>query len=250
MKFIVRTKNGCCGDIKEDVVKMLEKNGAKWTDKITPGCDFALIIGGDGTLLRDHWELDCPALGINPGSSIGFYMLACKNDFGKRILSLINGRLGKDYFIHNLTMLEASVNGKRMDATALNEVLVNPVYMRRIMESTLEVNGRKSAERNSAIIVYTPTGSNAFAHSAGAKALRHDSGRFGVIAVAPYSGQLKKKDLVLNGGEVRIECGREEGEVALDGSELHVMPLRKGDIVTVRKSPETFRLIGFKKHFH
>ena len=249
MKFVIRTKNGYGEDIKKDVIDILDRNGAEWTDELGEDCDFAIIIGGDGTLLRDHWELQCPVLGINPGSSIGFYMLACMPDFEKRLMALISGKEGKDYFIYNLSMLEASVNGEKMDATALNEVLVSPVYVRRILESVLEVEGKKSAERNSGIIVYTPTGSNAFAHSAGAKPLRYDSDNYGVAAVAPYSGLLKKGEIVISGGEVRIECGREEGEVALDGSELHVEPLRKGDVVTVEKSRKTFKLVGFRPRF-
>ena len=250
MRFIIRTKNDGYGeDIKKDVIDILEKNGAEWTDNLEKGCDFAIIIGGDGTLLRDHWQLECPVMGINPGSSIGFYMLACKPDFRERLNALIAGKEGKDYNIYGLSMLEASVNGEKMDATALNEVLVSPKYVRRLMDSVLEVDGRKTAERNSGIIVYTPTGSNAFAHSAGAKLMSYDSDDFGVVAVAPYSGTLKRGGMVLSAGEVRIECGREEGEVALDGSELHVKHLKKGDVVTVRKSGKMFKLLGFKPRF-
>ncbi|MBN2331296.1 MAG: NAD(+)/NADH kinase [Candidatus Aenigmarchaeota archaeon] len=246
MRFIVRTKNGYGGSIRDEVVRMLEANGEEHTDRIEPGCDFAVIIGGDGTLLRDHSWIDCPVLGINPGRSVGFYMRACNLDFRRRLMSLLHGRPRKDYYIYDLMRLQASVNGHGMDALALNEVLVSPVFVRRIMEAELEVGGRKSLERNSAIIAYTPTGSNAFARSAGAKPLSHGSKSFGVVALAPYSGSLKRGEKKMRDGYVRIRYSSDKGEVCIDGSELHLMELRHGDVVEIGKHPKPLRLVGFR----
>lgn len=247
MKFIVRTKNGYGEDIKKDVIDILEKNGAEYTEQIEPGCDFAIIIGGDGTLLRDHWRLDCPVLGINPGKSIGYYMTAGKKDYGKRMLTLLKGKAGKDYYIHGLSRLQADVNGEKMEATALNDVLVSPVFVRRILQSRLLVGGHKSLERNSGIIVYTPTGSHAFAHSAGARRLRYDSKMIGIAALAPYSGNLKRQELLLEHGPVKIQCLSDRGEVCIDGSEAHIRPLKPGDVVTVKRSDKSLSLVGFRK---
>jgi NAD+ kinase len=246
MRFIVRAKNGYGEGIRKDVMGILKNNGAEYTEKIEPGCDFAVIIGGDGTLLRDHSEIDCPVLGINPGKSVGFYMLACQLDFRKRILALIKGRKGNDYHVHHLQRLRADVNGQGMKATALNEVLVSPVYVRRLLESRLTAKGKESIEKNSGVIVYTPTGSHAFAHSAGAKTLAYDEKVMGVTALAPYSGTLKKGDILLKDGQVRIVCLCDEGEVSLDGSELHIRKLKKGDVVTVEKGDDHMQLVGFK----
>ncbi len=248
MKFIVRAKDGYGQGIKDDVIGILEKNGAEYTEKIEPGCDFAVIVGGDGTLLRDHWRIDCPVLGINPGKSVGYYMTAGKNDYKKRVLALLKGKPGKDYRIHRLLRLRAAVNGKEMAPAALNDVLVSPVFVRRILQSRLVVDGKKSLERNSGIIVYTPTGSHAFAHSAGAKKLRYDSDMIGIAALAPYSGILKRQELLLKHGPVKIECLSDSGEVCIDGSELHIRPLKPGDVVTVKRSDKLLSLVGFKRH--
>ena len=247
MRIIVRSKNGYGKDIKRDVIGLIEKGGAEWTGEIEKGCDFAIIVGGDGTVLRDQHHLECPILGINPGKSVGFYMQAGCKDYRKKVMSLLNGREGKDYHIHNMMRLEASVNGRKMSSLALNEILVSPMYVRRIFESDLKIEGRKSMERNSGIIVYTPTGSHAFAHSAGAPEMRHDAGRFGVVAIAPYSGMLKKRPLLLENGHVEIECLNESGEICMDGSEVHIRELKKGDTVAVKKSDKSLRLVGFGK---
>ena len=249
MKFIVKHKEGYGHDIKEKVISLLEKNGAEWTGEIEQDADFALIIGGDGTLLRYNSQLKCPILGINPGHSVGHYMRACTDDFEEKILKLIKGRDGKDYHVYDLVRLETSVNGEKMKVTALNDVLVSPIFVRKALKAVLEANGKKSDETSSGIIIYTPTGSTAFAHSAGAEILEYDSNVMGVTALAPYSGELRKGEILLENGTVKIECLSDNGEVCIDGSAVNIEKLVKGDIVTVRKCRCPVRLVGFKKRF-
>jgi NAD kinase len=249
MKFIVIGKEVYGEEIRKDVVRILEENGAEHTSKIEPGCDFAIIVGGDGTLLRYHSEMGCPVLGINPGKSIGYYMCADNNDYGKKVLSLVNGKVGKDYFVYRLSRLEASVNGKTMPVLALNDVLVNPIYVRRIMESVLTLDKKESTEKNSGVIFYTPTGSHAFAHSAGARKMKYDSKLLGVAALAPYSGVLKKQEILCKRGPVKLEYLSKEGEVGIDGSEINLRKLKRGDTVSVRKSKKFLRLVGFSRRF-
>jgi NAD+ kinase len=249
MKFILRVKPGYGEKLRDRAARLLESNGAEWTARIEKGCDFALIFGGDGTLMRDHSGLDCPVLGINPGKSKGYYLRAGPGDYDEKILRLLNGREGKDYYLYELMRLEASVNGKKVPALALNDVLVSPVYVRRMLQSRIETHRGKSVESNSGIIVYTPTGSHAFAHSAGAGKMRYDCGMMGVAALAPYSGLLKKKEILTDRGPVRIDVLSETAEVCIDGSEVNIMRLRKGDKVNVEKSGNPLRLVGFGKAF-
>ncbi len=249
MKFIVKKKEGHHGELAGKVRSFIEENGAEWTGDIAEDADFAIIIGGDGTLLRYNSRLKCPILGVNPGHSVGHYMMACADDFGKKILRLMKGREGKDYHVYRLVRLETAVNGKSMDAAALNEVLVSPIYVRRALKTVLEAGGKKSSETNSGIIIYTPTGSTAFAHSAGARKIGYDRDVMGITALAPYSGRLKKRGMLIRNGTVKIECMSAEGEASIDGSEEDLMRLGKGDTVTVSKCRSPVRLIGFRKRF-
>ena len=104
MKFLIRAKHGYGSEIRKKVISILEGAAADYTEKPGERCDFAIFIGGDGTLLKDHFRVDCPVLGINPGKSIGFYMSAGPEDFEKKILSLINGLEGRDYFVRHGTL--------------------------------------------------------------------------------------------------------------------------------------------------
>jgi NAD+ kinase len=249
MKFIVKHKEELGRELMEKVTAFLEKNGAEWTGETEDDADFAVVIGGDGTLLKHHSQLKCPILGLNPGHSVGHYMRACSDDYQEKILRLIKGKEGHDYHVYGLLRLEAAVNGRKMDATALNDVLVSPIYVRKALKSTLRIDSRESLETNSGIIVYTPTGSTAFAHSAGAKKIRYDRNVFGVTAFAPYAGELKKGEIVLGKGHVEIECLSDEGEVSIDGSGLNVRKLHPGDTVSVGKCRHPVKLVGFRKRF-
>jgi len=249
MKFIIKHKDGQGPGLRESIIGFLEKNGAEWTEEMEEGADFAIIIGGDGTLLRYNSKLKCPILGVNPGHSVGHYMRACADDFEEKMLKLISGKEGHDYHVYSLLRLETEVNGEKMEATALNDVLVSPIYVRRALKAVLDVNGRKSDETNSGIIVYTPTGSTAFAHSAGAKEIGYERDAMGVTALAPYAGELKKDEQLIEKGDVRIECVSREGEVCVDGSEVNKRKLKKGDIVTVRKCKCPLKLVGFRERF-
>ncbi len=211
-------------------------------------CDLAIVVGGDGSLLKFQSFLQCPILGINPGGSVGFYMSANKEDFENKVKRVLLGREGKDFFIVKFMRLETKVNGVKIPYLGMNDVLISPIYVRRILDSELRVKGRKSLERNSGILVYTPGGSHAYAHSAGARILR-DRDKFGVVAIAPYQGSLKRGEIILSKGNVIVKCLNEEGEVCVDGQESQVVKLGRGDIVSVKKSNSPVRIIAFEKNF-
>ena len=249
MKILIRSKDGYGAELKDKVAGYLGSLGHDIIYDLGESCDYAIVIGGDGTLLRDHSKLFCPVLGINPGKSVGFYMAACDRDYKARLDALLSGKEGKTYLISRIMRLEAEMNGKRIGNLILNEILVSSVYVRRIFESRLTMAGRETSERNSGIIVYTPSGSHAFAHSAGASKMPFSSKKYGIVAIAPYSGRLKAGHRELAGGDVAIECSSAKGEVCIDGSEANLIELRNGDVVRVRKSGSPLLLVSFSRRF-
>jgi len=209
-------------------------------------CDLAIMVGGDGTMLKHQSFLECPMFSINPGKSVGHYSTATGGDFVKKVRKLFGGREGKDYFIREFTRLETVINNTKMPFQSINEVLVSPIYVRRLMKAELTIDGRKTRERNSGIIVYTPSGSYAYAKAAGAKPF-DTPGRFGVVAVAPYDGRLRKGAITMTKGKVTITCASKEGEVCSDGQEEQACKLGKGDVVIIKKGGKPARIIFFKK---
>ncbi len=238
MKFYVITKPGHNIRTRKRAEKLLKSLKCRLL-KSPGGADFCVIIGGDGTLLYEQSGIKAPMLGIRTPGHLGYYLKAGHRDFEGKMRMLSRGR---GFFIHKLPRLEALVNGKRVKAMALNEVLISPIYSRRMLEAEVSLKGRKSLERNSGLVVYTPSGSKAFARSLGA-----GKSRFGVIPVAPFSGRIKK-DRGL-GKSISIKILSKEAELCIDGQENQVRRLRKGDRILVRRGKNPARIVAFSRKF-
>jgi NAD+ kinase len=228
------------------ICSILREVGVEYAFHEPEDCDFAITVGGDGTVMMFQSALECPLIGINPGKSVGFYTTASVKDFEMKLKKIMEGREGKDYFVRDFTRIEASLNRKPLPFYALNEVLVSPIFVRRIFDAELEVKGKKTKERNSGILVYTPSGSNAYAKSAGVKPLKIN-GKFGVAAIAPYAGRLTRGEMVLESGHVVIKCLNDEGEVCFDGQEDQVCKIKQDDVVVVKKSAKPAKIVCFSK---
>ncbi|MFM9377885.1 NAD kinase [Gordonia sp. VNK21] len=134
-------------------------------------CELAIVLGGDGTFLRAA-ELAYPArlplLGINLGH-IGFLAEAEAHVIDEVMDRLISG----DYRVEDRMVLEIEVrdeaHGPVLGSTwALNEVAVQNRSHNGVLELITEVDGRPvSAFGADGLLIATPTGSTAYAFSAG-----------------------------------------------------------------------------------
>ena len=127
MKFIVKHREGHEQGFREKIVGFLESNGAEWTSDASEDADFAIVIGGDGTMFRFNSEFRCPILGVNPGQSIGYYMRACNHDYERKLMLLMTGKKGRDYYVYELLKLETRVNSRKLKATPWNMPIIAPV---------------------------------------------------------------------------------------------------------------------------
>lgn len=242
MKIVIKSKGDQGGERR--ISGLLKSLGIELTEN-PQQADLAILLGGDGTFLFWQSKINCPLLGIKTGG-VGHYLSSSKNDFLEKIKKVLQGKEGKDYFIHKFLRLEATLNGKKLPP-ALNEYLISPIYTRKMFSCKLKVKGKESLERNSGVIIYTPTGSTAFASSAGGKKLNWDEKKIGIIALAPYSGKLKKGEILLNKEKIMVECLNQEGEICVDGQEKYTYKIKYGDKIVIEKSPNYSQVIGFKK---
>ena len=151
-KVFIGWKKDYGENIALKVCSVLRDLGIEYVFDEPKGCDLAVMVGGDGTLLKFQSSLECPILGINPGKSVGYYMPINNVDFDKKLRKLIGGKEGKDYFVREYQRLETRVNKTLIPFLALNDVLVSPIYVRRILYSELVVNGKRTKECNSLIL--------------------------------------------------------------------------------------------------
>jgi NAD+ kinase len=133
------------------------------------GCELVLVIGGDGTILRaaevTH-SSGTPVLGVNLGH-VGFLAEAEHDDVESTIDAIVHRR----YTAEERMTLDVTVHrdGEVVASTfALNEASVEKAARERMLEVTVEVDGRPLSSMGcDGVIVSTPTGSTAYAFSAG-----------------------------------------------------------------------------------
>jgi NAD+ kinase len=133
------------------------------------GAEMVLVIGGDGTLLRAA-ELARPAgvplLGVNLGH-VGFLAEAEPEDLSEAVDEVVGAR----YVIERRMTIDVTVrtNGDVKATTwALNEATVEKAARERMLDVVLEVDGRPLSRWGCDGVVFaTPTGSTAYAFSAG-----------------------------------------------------------------------------------
>ncbi len=133
------------------------------------GAEMVLVVGGDGTLLRAAEfarPAGVPLLGVNLGH-VGFLAEAEPEDLAAAVDSVVARR----YSVEQRMTVEVTVqsNGQRLAATwALNEATVEKAARERMLDLVLEVDGRPLSRWGCDGVVFaTPTGSTAYAFSAG-----------------------------------------------------------------------------------
>lgn len=133
------------------------------------GAEIVLVLGGDGTLLRGAAlarPCGVPLLGVNLGH-VGFLAEAEEDSLDAAVDAIV----ACDYRVEERMTIDAvaRTNGTVLGRTwALNEVSVEKASRGGILEATIEVDGRPvSSFGCDGVICATPTGSTAYAFSAG-----------------------------------------------------------------------------------
>lgn len=130
--------------------------------------DVVVVFGGDGTILRaaELAEPGTPLLGVNLGH-VGFLAEAEPED----VQFVVEALIARRWEVEERTRLHVDVyrDGRIVDGTwALNEVSVEKAARERMIEVLVEVDGRPLSRWGcDGVVCATPTGSTAYAFSAG-----------------------------------------------------------------------------------
>lgn len=139
-------------------------------DDAAAGCELVLVLGGDGTFLRAAGYAcaqDIPVLGINLGH-VGFLAEGEASSLEKVVGQVID----RSYRVVERMTLDVAVIGEDGDVLgrgwALNECSIENSDRSRVLDATLEVDFRPvSSFGCDGVLISTPTGSTAYAFSAG-----------------------------------------------------------------------------------
>ncbi len=206
-------------------------------------CDLALVVGGDGTMLgigRQLAQYGVPLIGINQGR-LGFITDIAFEGYQSVLGPMLQGMCEED----SRWMMQAQVmrDGHCVfKATAMNDVVVNRGASAGMVELRVEVDGRFVAnQRADGLIIASPTGSTAYALSAGGPLLHPSIGGWILVPIAPHT--LSNRPIVLSDtGEVAIEivAGR-DASANFDMQSL--ASLLHGDRIVVRRSERQVRFL-------
>jgi len=206
-------------------------------------CDIAVVLGGDGTMLGIARRLarhGTPLVGINQGR-LGFITDIAFVGYEAPLAAILEGEHDEE----QRAMLEGHVerDGARIfEGIALNDVIVSRGATAGMVELRIEIDGDFVAIlRADGLIVGSPTGSTAYALSAGGPILHPGIAGWVVVPIAPHD--LSNRPIVVpDSGTVAIEivAGR-DASVNFDMQSL--TSLAHGDRIRVRRSGGTVRFL-------
>lgn len=212
--------------------------------------DLIIVVGGDGTLLaaaRDMAQYEKPLLGINRGR-LGFLTDIMPDALESAVGRVLEG----DYLLEHRFLLDAELERDGVvvnRGTALNDVVLHTGESIRMIEFDLHVDGHfVYRQRSDGLIVSTPTGSTAYALSAGGPIMQPGLDAISMVPMFPHS--LASRPLLVDGNSrISIMIGSANNpppSVACD-AQSHMMT-REGDILNIRKHQHRLHLLHPSDH--
>jgi NAD+ kinase len=213
-------------------------------DRAAAGAELLLVLGGDGTFLRAA-ELARPAgvpmLGVNLGH-VGFLAEAEPSRFADTVEAIVN----REYDVEERVTVDAEVRIDgvvRATAWALNEASLERTNRERMLEVGVAVDGRPLLRFGcDGVLCSTPTGSTAYAFSAGGPIMWPDVDALLVVPNAAHA-LFARPIIVAPGSVVDIDLPTDghEGVLSCDGRRS--VPVPAGAQVRMRRGAEPVRIV-------
>jgi NAD+ kinase len=206
-------------------------------------CELVVTLGGDGTILeaqRDLRPVAPPLFGINLGS-LGFLTSVGGMAWKHAVDCIAN----KSYHISQRTLLQVELlhDGKVVALErGLNDAVLSRGELSRLIRLNVSVDGAPLTEYNAdGLIIATPTGSTAYALSAGGPVLTPESGVFVIAPICPHVLTMRPV-IVGERSVIEITPTREASDVFLSVDGQSAVPVRRGDVVRITRAEEALRI--------
>ena len=221
---------------------------ARSRDDLPREVDLVIIFGGDGTLLSMATRIaqagrDIPILGVNFGS-LGFLTETRIDELYPTLSSVIDGRA--EFNERALLAADACRGREPFDSRiVLNDVVFTKAALSRMIELSVSVNGGFVTKvRADGLIIASATGSTAYNLAAGGPIVHPTVDAFVLTPIAPHT--LTNRPVVIPGSasvEVRPQVNTHGDDIYVTYDGQSGYPLQKGDVVRVRTSERTLRLV-------
>ena len=221
-------------DYQNDSITKL--NNKEFVSKV----DLIIVFGGDGTLLnsaRKYLKNNIPILGINMGN-VGFLTDVKTEDFESIIQDILNGK----FEIEERNLVSASFLNETV--YGLNEIVIHSGAYTQLMRYRLSVNDKVVYEqRSDGLIIATPTGSTAYALSAGGPIIHPSLDVWTILPMLPQS--ISSRPFVISSKEkvvIKLLKGPlEDAKICADGHDDIAVPYDED--IAITKMNNTLRLV-------
>jgi NAD+ kinase len=212
--------------------------------------DLVIVLGGDGTMLtaaRALLDDHVPLVGINRGR-FGFLTDISTDGMLQAVGKILDG----EYTVEQRILLGADIvrDGRVLSkGRALNDIVVSKGGQARLIELEVTIDGQYvHRQRSDGLIVSTPTGTTAYALSAGGPLLHPTLEAITLVPICPHT--LSNRPFAINSNStVEITLMRaDDARVHFDG-QLHA-ELSMGDKVIIKRLNNTIPLLHPLGHSH
>ena len=232
--------------LEDTAASLIEKEntGHRPLAQIGEDIDLAIVIGGDGTLLsvaRALADFEVPLIGVNLGR-LGFLTDIAPENMLEDIGKMLDGEyVDEERFLLAAEILRDSTTVHA--SKAVNDVIINKGELSRLIEFETYVDDQfVNSMLADGIIVATPTGSTAYALSAGGPLLHPALAAIVLVPICPHT--LSDRPIVIGSDSVVriviIGHDNQRAHVTFDG-QLHY-PLRHRDQILVRRASKVIHL--------
>ncbi len=205
--------------------------------------DLIIVVGGDGSLLaaaRSTGWPKTPLLGVNLGR-LGFLADLSPTELNKELPEILAGRYGIE---HRMLLRADSPDLDGNDALALNDVVVKRINGGHLLELELMIGAiQLGRTRADGLIVASPTGSTAYALSAGGPIVHPNLEALAIVHISPHS--LGERPIMVGADQTvhirPVLNAGERAEALLDG-QLR-FELKPGKTLTVQRSKNSVQLL-------
>ena len=229
--------------IEESTAEYVDLAGFKTEslEKIGSNVDLVIVMGGDGTMLsvaRNLIDHNVPLVGINRGR-FGFLTDLRAEDMLEQLDKILSG----DFIEEPRVMLTAQVmrDGQLVhDNFALNDVVIKSAL--RLIELEVTIDQKfVHKQRADGLIISTPTGTTAYALSAGGQILHPNLQAISLVPICPHT--LSNRPIAVHSDSlIEITLMQfDEAHLSFDGQ--FQVTLEVGDKITVNRAKQTISLL-------
>jgi len=225
---------------------LLGEQGGYQNTQLASNADVLLVLGGDGTMLnaaRLAGERSIPILGVNMGG-LGFLTEVRLEN----LYPSLERVFANDFVLDERLMLHTRIHrhgGTVAQGVVLNDVVISKGTLARMIELKIAIQGRFVTNlRGDGLIVSSPTGSTAYALSAGGPIIDPAVQSLILTPICPHT--LTHRPLIVPGNaavDVRL-TSRDDGAMATLDGQVGVA-MSQGDTIVIQTSEHRTRLIRF-----